>query len=384
MIFRKSDGYHPNVNAYVCQMRTLTTVGLWAALALFADMSFAACPLIIAHRGASGHRPEHTMAAYELAIAQGADFLEVDIVATGDGMLIARHENELSDTTDVASRPEFSDRKTTKLIDGIRRAGWFTEDFSLEEVRRLRTIERMPSMRPNNQVFDGQFMIPSLQDVIDLVRRESRAAGKEVGLYVETKHPTHFRSLGLPLEHSLVELLHRNGYRTAADPVYLESFEPTSLRKLTELTGLRLVQLIGAQGELPYDFVLQHDSRTTHDLLAPAGLTEIAGYAAALGVTREWIYPIEKTDRIKSPTFIREAHEKGLQVHVWTFRNENYFLPADLRVGDAGHIEFPRREGNALGEYQRYFRLGVDGVFSDFPATARQALTIYRKSHSCP
>lgn len=354
-----------------------------AALILFADLAMASCPLIIAHRGASGLRPEHTMAAYELAIAQGADFLEVDVVATRDGVLVARHENEVTETTDVASRPEFAGRKTSKIIDGARRSGWFVEDFTLEELKQLRAIERMPAMRPQNQAFDGLLTVPTLQEVIDLVRRQSRATGHDIGLYIETKHPTYFRFIGLPLEEALAEVLGRNNYRTAADPVFLESFEPGSLRTLNLLTRLRLVQLLGSPDERPYDFVVQGDSRTTQDLLTPAGLTEIARYASALGVTKAWFHVSDESGRAKASTFLRDAHRRGLQVHVWTFRNENYFLPDDLRAGDPDDIEFPRQWGDALAEYQRYFRLGIDGVFSDFPATARHALTEYRKTEAC-
>jgi len=367
----------------VAKKQLFRATGLFVLLTLLTDMSFAACPLIIAHRGASGSRPEHTLAAYELAIAQGADSIEVDIVATRDGALIARHENELSETTDIATKPEFVPRRTIKLVDGVRRSGWFTEDFTLNELRQLRAIERMRTMRPDNQVFDGQFIIPSLQDVIDLVRRESHE-GREIGLYLETKHPTYFHTLGLPLENALVEILHRNGYRTADDPVYLESFEPVSLRRLKELTSLRLVQLIGAPEERPYDLVVKNDLRTNLDLPTPAGLGEIAEYAAALGVTKEWMYPSGKSLSQNTTVLIREAHERGLHVHVWTFRNENYFLPADLRLGDPNDLEFPRRWGNALREYQWYFRLGIDAVFSDFPATAQQSLSEYRLRQSCP
>ncbi len=354
------------------------------AFTLFADVAMASCPLIIAHRGASGHRPEHTVAAYELAIAQGADFLEVDVVSTRDGMLVARHENELSETTDVASRPEFAERKASKLIDGARRSGWFVEDFSLEELKRLRAIERIPMVRPQNQAFDRLFAVPTLQEVIDLVRQEGRAIGKHIGLYLETKHPTYFRSIGLPLEDLLVGVLGRNDYRTAADPVFLESFEPGSLRRLRTLTGLRLVQLLGSRDERPYDFVVQGDSRTTQDLLTPAGLTEIAQYASVLGMTKEWFQLSDEAGSAEASAFIRDVHQRGLHVHVWTFRNENHFLPEDLRVGDRGNVEFPRQWGDAPAEYQRYFRLGIDGVFSDFPATARQALTEYqKKTASC-
>lgn len=365
----------------------VTCATMWlislAVLTLFTEVAMAFCPLVIAHRGASGHRPEHTLAAYELAIEQGADFLEVDVVATRDGVLVARHENEVTETTDVASRPEFAARKTSKLIDGARRAGWFVEDFNLKELKRLRAIERMPAMRPQNQAFDGLFPVPTLQEVIDLVRLQSRATGHDIGLYLETKHPTYFRSLGLPLEEALAEVLAHNNYRTAADPVFLESFEPSSLRTLKSLTQFRLVQLLGSPNERPYDFSVQGDARTTQDLLTPAGLTEIAQYASVVGLTKAWFHLSDESGRAKASAFIRDAHQRALEVHVWTFRNENYFLPEDLRAGDPGHVEFPRRWGDALTEYQRYFRLGIDGVFSDFPATARHALTEFQKTDAC-
>ncbi len=343
----------------------------------------AACPLIVAHRGASGYRPEHTLAAYELAVAQGADFIEVDLVSTRDGVLVARHENELSETTDVASRRDFADRKTSKIIDGTERSGWFIEEFSIEEVQRLRAIERIPALRPENQTFDKQLPIPTLQEVIDLVRRESRARGKQVGLYIETKHPTYFRSIGLPLEEQLIAVLSRNHYRTAQDPVFLQSFEPSSLRKLQQFTRVRLVQLLAGPDHQPYDFIMQEDARSTQDLLTPAGLAEIAEYASVLGLSKEWFSDSKESGGMKGATFVREAHQKGLQIHVWTFRNENYFLPKDLRTGDHRDDQFARRWGRALTEYQRYFQLGINGIFSDFPATARQALTEYLKTTTC-
>ena len=352
-------------------------------LALGADTSMAFCPLIIAHRGASGYRPEHTLAAYELAIGQGADFLEVDVVSTRDGILIARHENELSETTDVASRAEFARGRTTKHIDGDPQSGWFTEDFSLEELKRLRATERMPVLRPQNLAYDGLFAIPTLQEIIDLVRQQERATGRTIGLYLETKHPTYFRSIGLPLEEKLVEVLARNGYRTGADPVFLESFETTSLRKLEALTSLRRVQLIGSRDERPYDFIVSGDQRTMQDLLTSAGLAEVAGYAGAIGVTKEWFQPQGESWLPAAEQLTRAAHQAGLLVHVWTFRNENYFLPEALRLGDPADPEFLRRWGEVVTEYKQYFGLGVDGVFSDFPATARQVVTEFQNATPC-
>lgn len=345
-----------------------------------AGTATASRPLIIAHRGASGHRPEHTLAAYELAIVQGADFLEVDLVPTRDGVLVARHENALLNTTDVAARPEWRQHKTTKQIEGLQQTGWFTEDFSLEELKQLRAIERMPNLRQQNQAYDRRQAIPTLQEIIDLVRQQEQSTGRTIGLYLETKRTTYFRSIGLPLEGRLVEVLDRNGYRAGADPVFLESFEAASLRELNRLTPLRLVQLIGSRDQHPDDFVVRGDPRRAQDLLTQAGLAEIAGYAAAIGVPKEWFQPHGEPGLPPAEQLVRDAHQAGLLVHVWTFRNENYFLPEDLRRGDPEDPEFLRRWGEAVTEYKRYFGLGVDGVFSDFPATARQAVMEFQQT----
>jgi glycerophosphoryl diester phosphodiesterase len=220
-------------------------------------------PLVIGHRGASGYRPEHTIAAYELAIQMGADYIEPDIVSTKDGILIARHENDISETTDVANRPEFSNRKTTKKIDGKDVNAWFTEDFTLAEIKTLRAKERLPF---RNHSFDGRFEIPTLQEVIDLAKRKSVQTGRTIGIYPETKYPTYFQSINLPLEKPLVSILETNGYTSKNDPVFIQSFEVENLKQLDKMTDLPLIQLLDEANKQPYDFVVKGDSRTYGDL----------------------------------------------------------------------------------------------------------------------
>jgi glycerophosphoryl diester phosphodiesterase len=321
-------------------------------------------PLVIGHRGASGHRPEHTLAAYELAIAMGADFIEPDLVSTSDGVLVARHENEISGTTDVAGHPEFADRQTTKTIDGVEITGWFTEDFTLDELKTLRARERLPDLRPDNTAFDGQYEIPTLDEVIDL----AQDAG--VGIYPETKHPTYFDSIDLSLEEPLVETLHANGYRGRRAPVFIQSFETANLRELDTITKVPLVQLLSDSGQ-PYDFTVAGDDRTYADLATREGLEEIATYADGIGPAKTLINPLDAEGNLLDPTsLVDDAHRAGLVVHPWTFRNENAFLPADFRAGDPDAETYPMATGDAPAEYRRYFELGVDGVFSDYPDTA--------------
>jgi glycerophosphoryl diester phosphodiesterase len=330
---------------------------LWAAfLALLTAIPQTAYrPIVIAHRGASGERPEHTIAAYELAIDQGADYIEPDLVITKDGVLIARHENELSDTTDVASRPEFAARKTSKTIDGMRVTGWFSEDFTLAEIKTLRVRERLPKLRPGNVRFDGQFTIPTLQEVIDLVKRKSAQTGRVIGIYPETKHPSYFDSMGLSMEERLVKTLHDNGYRGANAPVFIQSFEVGNLQDLRKMTDLPLIQLLNDVGK-PYDFVLKRDPRTYADLIQPDELKRIAEYAQGIGPNKNLIVPRDRTGKLQSPTrLLEEARRVGLKVHVWTLRSEDYFLPKDFK-------------GDPKAEYRLFYRLGVDGVFTDFPA----------------
>lgn len=327
-------------------------------------------PLVIGHRGASGYRPEHTLASYELAIDLGADFVEPDVVSTRDGVLVARHENEIGGTTDVADHPEFAARRTTKTIDGNAVTGWFTEDFTLAELKTLRARERLPELRQRNTLYDDRYEIPTLDEVIALVKSKERSLRRTIGLYPETKHPTYFRGIGLALEAPLVRTLNRAGYRNSHAPVFIQSFEVGNLRDLRRMTRLRLVQLIDASGR-PYDFAASGDPRTYADLVTPAGLAEIAKYADGIGVAKDWIVPRDADGALLAPTtLIDDAHATGLVVHAWTFRNENSFLPLDFRVGDAANPVYPSLYGKAFDEYALFFGLGLDGAFSDNSDTA--------------
>ncbi|WP_414577688.1 glycerophosphodiester phosphodiesterase family protein [Anabaena sp. CCY 9402-a] len=313
-------------------------------------------PIVIGHRGASGYRPEHTLAAYQLAIEMGADYIEPDLVATKDGYLVARHENEISGTTNIASLPEFADRFTTKVIDGQNISGWFTEDFTLAELKTLRAIERIPAIRPDNTAFDGLFEIPTLQEVIDLAKTQSAALGRTIGIYPETKHPTYFDSIGLSMEEILVSVLNANGYTDEAAPVYIQSFEVSNLKDLNTLTNVSLVQLINGGGR-PYDFTVSGDTRTYADLITPLGLAEIATYANGIGANKNLIIPRVGGNLSSPTTLVDDAHAAGLLVHAWTFRDEDVFLPANL-------------QGNPEEEYRLFYQTGLDGVFSDNPDTA--------------
>jgi glycerophosphoryl diester phosphodiesterase len=320
-------------------------------------------PIVIGHRGASGYRPEHTLAAYELAIALGADYIEPDLVSTKDGVLIARHENEISETTDVASHTEFANRQTTKIIDGEAKIGWFTEDFTLKEIKTLKAKERIPQLRPQNTIYDGLFTIPTLQEIIDLAKQKSAEIGRIIGIYPETKYPTYFKSIGLSLEEPLLKTLATNDYQGANAPIFIQSFEVSNLEYLSTKTNLSLVQLLNVSGK-PYDFVFSGDERTYRDLITVPGLEEIAKYAQAIGIHKNLLVPKDSVDKLLSPTsLVADAHAAGLLVHVWTFRNEDFFLPLDF-------------QGNPQGEYELFFNLGIDGVFSDHPDTARTKLLI--------
>ncbi|MEV5818009.1 glycerophosphodiester phosphodiesterase [Micromonospora harpali] len=331
-----------------------------------ADRSRAADrPLVIGHRGASGYRPEHTLEAYRLAIRMGADYIEPDLVPTKDGQLVARHENEISGTTDVAAHPEFAARKATKTIDGVSVTGWFTEDFTLAELRTLRAKERLPQVRVANTAFDGKLPVPTLQEVIDLARTESKVRGRTIGVYPETKHPSYFASIGLPLEERLVAVLKANKLTHRNDPVIIQSFETANLRKLDKLTDVKLAQLLDASGR-PYDFTLAGDPRTYADLATASGLKWIAGYADGVGANKNLIVPRDAAGKLLAPTaLIRDAHRLKLVVHAWTFRAENQFLPADFRIGAD-----PNARGDITAEYELFYGLGLDGVFADQPDTA--------------
>lgn len=323
----------------------------------------AAGPIIIAHRGASGERPEHTLAAYIRAIEQGADYIEPDLVISRDGVLIIRHENEIGGTTNIADHPEFFSRRTSKLVDGREKIGWFAEDFTLTELKTLRARERLPQLRPTNNSYLDE-AIATLDEVLALVK----TAPRRIGIYPETKHPSYFAALGLAMERPLIDALAKAGFSAPDDPVFIQSFETANLKDLRAMTSLRLVQLID-QREPPHDQKVAGTGLTVSDMVSPGGLRDIAAYADAIGPNKLLIEPRDAAGRSLPPTsLVADAHAAGLLVHAWTFRQENIFLALDDRVG-----EDPATHGNGVSEYRRFFRHGVDGVFSDFPAIARYA-----------
>jgi glycerophosphoryl diester phosphodiesterase len=330
-------------------------------------------PVIIGHRGASGYAPEHTLASYFLAIQQGADFIEPDLVSTGDGVLVARHENEIGGTTDVEAHLEFAERRTTKVIDGASVSGWFTEDFTLAELKTLRARERIPEVRPANTRFDGQFEIPTLDEILDLahgadvIRAHSARARHEpsprrIGIYPETKHPSYFASINLALEQPLLETLARHGYADPQAPVFIQSFETANLKMLRTMTQLPLVQLVAASGA-PFDWVSGGDARNYAGMVTRRGLAQVAAYADAVGVEKTLVIPRNAQGGLGSATaLIDDAHAEGLLVHAWTFRAENHFLPVPLRIGpDAAQF------GELAAELVPYLKAGLDGVFIDQP-----------------
>lgn len=340
---------------------------LLAVLALLWSVSaMAEAPLVIAHRGASAERPEHTLMAYRLAIAQGADFIEPDLVITKDGHLVARHENEIGSTTDVAQHPEFADRKTSKSIDGERITGWFTEDFTLAELKRLKARERLPQLRPANMAFDGTECIPTFEQILDLVKAESSARGRKIGVYPETKHPSYFRALGLPLEEPLLKTLGAHGLDKHDSAVFIQSFEVGNLQQLHRKTAVRLVQLMSSTGGPADRPDLSYAAMAT-----AGGLKAVAAYADAIGVEKTMVVPRTENGTLAAPTtLVADAHKAGLQVHVWTFRPENYFLPTDLRRGE-GLAE----RGDAPAEIRAFLAAGIDGFFSDSVVDAVRAKT---------
>ncbi len=290
--------------------------------------------VVIAHRGASGERPEHTLESYRLAIEQGADYIEPDLVMTRDGVLIARHESEIGGTTDVAKHPEFAARRRTQSIDGTSITGWFTEDFTLAEIKTLRAQERLPVLRPQNRVFDGQFCVPTFDEILQLATEANRRRGgaPRIGIYPETKHPAHFAGIGLAQEAAVLHSLERFEYGREGSPVFIQSFDPNNLRQLRDMTHLPLVQLL--EDEL-------------------GDMRRIADYADAIGIEKP----------LATQKDVADAHALDLAVHVWTFRAENEFLPRDLRVGAS-----PADHGNLEAEIERYLKRGIDGFFTDFPA----------------
>jgi glycerophosphoryl diester phosphodiesterase len=322
-------------------------------------------PVVIAHRGAPGHLPEHTLESYRLAIAMGADYVEPDLVSTKDGVLVARHENEISGTTDVAAHPEFADRRTRKWVDGALVSGWFTEDFTIDELKTLRAKERLPQVRPANTAYDGRFEVPTFDEVLDLVRSESLRLGRPIGVYPETKHPTYFASIGLTLEPPLLEALARHDLDRPGSKVFLQSFEVTNLCWLRTMTSLPLVQLVDASGT-PFDRVLADDPRSYRDLVSPAGLLEISAYADAIGVHKDLVLPRDDAGRTTCPSpLVDDAHAAGLLVHAWTLRNEKQFMATSFWT--APH---PAAPGDPYAEVHAFLEAGVDGLFTDNTDTA--------------
>ncbi|HWU02004.1 MAG TPA: glycerophosphodiester phosphodiesterase [Novosphingobium sp.] len=332
--------------------------------------------LVIGHRGCSALRPEHTLASYAKAIADGADFIEPDLVATKDGVLIARHENNIAETSDVATRPEFADRHTTKTIDGEKVTGWFTEDFTLAEIKTLRAKERLGALRPESRSFDGQFQIVTFEEIADFTAAEAAARGRQIGLIPEIKHSTYFAGIGLPLEGRFLAALGAHHYLSHA-PLVVQSFEVANLKRLRrDLAGqanVQLMQLVGAPDEAPADFVAAGDKRRWRDLLTPQGLDEVATHAHWLAPPTRMIVPVGAHNRLGAPTGIVEAgHRAGLLVGTWTFRPENHFIAADF-TGPAP-VDGARNPAASVAEIRRYLATGLDGFFTDDPALGRQAV----------
>jgi glycerophosphoryl diester phosphodiesterase len=321
-------------------------------------------PLVIAHRGASGLRPEHTRAAYELAIAQGADFIEPDLVMSKDGAFVVRHENEIGGTTDVATHPELADRKTTKVIDGVSTTGWFTEDFTLAELRTLRARERLPAFRPANTAFDGQDGVLTFDDVVEIARAGSVRTGRTISVAPELKHPSYFAATGLPMEDAFVAMLERLDLTGAEAPILIQCFEVGPLERLSARIRSPLLQLMSGTGG-PVD----QPGVTYAAMATPEGLKAIRAYAGAIGVETAMIVP-RGPDGASLPatSLIPDAHAAGLKVVSWTFRAENAFLPTELRRGGA-----MADHGDLAGQLKSFRDLGVDAVFSDFPGIAVDA-----------
>jgi glycerophosphoryl diester phosphodiesterase len=325
-----------------------------------------ASPIVFGHRGAAGYRPEHTVASYELGARMGADFIEPDLVSTKDGQLVVRHEPEIGATTNVADHPEFADRKTTKVIDGTSYTGWFTDDFTLAELKTLRAKERLPDVRQRNTIYDGRYEIPTFQEVIDLRAKLSKELGRTIGIVPEVKHSSYFKAEGLAIEPKLVKALRDNGLDKADSPVVVQSFETANLKELNHEIDVPLLALLDAPTVVPGDVQAAGGTSTFADLATPKGLKGLAKFADWVGPSKTYIIPTDAAGEWKAPTsFVDDAHAAGLKVVPYTFRNENQFLPPSLRSSAD-----PNAYGDAFSEYKAFFDLGVDGVFSDNPDTA--------------
>lgn len=348
-------------------------------------------PKVAGHRGAAALRPEHTLASYQQAIDDGADIIEPDLVPTKDGQLVARHESFINETTNVADHPEFASRRQKKTIDGVVYDGWFTEDFTLAELKTLRAWERIPATRPGNVAYNDKFEIPTLDEVIKVAEAHYLKSGKVVGLYPETKHPTYFKSIGLALEDRLIDALAKNAYTANTAYVYIQSFEVANLKQIrkrlsekNEVKNARIVQLFdykNADGSYkqPWDFVVAKDPRTYRDLLSPSALIEARQqYADVVAPYKEWLIPRTADNKIgQVTTVIADAHAAGLKVHTWTFRPENTFLPSDMRT--AGGQAEARNDAGSISEIQIYLAAGLDGFFTDDSRIGRQAVDTLKR-----
>ena len=335
--------------------------------------------LIVGHRGASALRPEHTIASYQKAIEDGADFIEPDLVSTKDGVLVARHENEISGTTNVAELPEFANRKKTKVIDGVSIEGWFTEDFTLNELQQLKARERIPQYRPENTKYNDLYPVPTLEQIIELADAHYKKTGKIVGLYIETKHPTYFQNQNLAMEDRLIQTLSKYKYSRDIAPIYLQSFEVSNLKYLKQQLDLhkslkhaQLIQLYDEQSARPADYVAKQISTTYGDMATAQGLKEVASYANGVGPWK--VYVFKDASMTETTSFVKDAHQVGLKVHPYTFRPENNFLAESLKCSSKAD---ERCESGSIKEMQLYFKAGVDGVFTDDPAIGRKAVQSY-------
>jgi glycerophosphoryl diester phosphodiesterase len=319
-------------------------------------------PIVIGHRGAAGYLPEHTLPGYALAVFQGADFIEPDLVMTKDGHLVARHEPILDETTDVSAHPEFASRRTTKILDGFAVTAWWSEDFTLAEIKQLKARERIPTVRPANARINDQVEVPTLKEVIDLAKGLEKVTGRKIGIYPETKHPTYFRNLGFAMEETLVAILRSNGYEGTSDRVFIQSFEVANLKQLAHMTNIPLVQLLGGANSQPYDVVSAGGTLTYGQMATAQGLAEIARYADGVGPTKGFVIPVVGgiLDPVNATTFVRDAHAAGLVVHPYTYRVENQFLPPNLRIGAD-----PNGRGDLQAEIKMFLDAGIDGFFTD-------------------
>ncbi|RZG45048.1 glycerophosphodiester phosphodiesterase [Acinetobacter wuhouensis] len=341
--------------------------------------------IIVGHRGASALRPEHTLESYQKAIDDGADFIEPDLVSTKDGFLVARHENEISGTTNVSTLSQFADRKKTKIIDGATLTGWFTEDFTLSELNQIKARERIPALRPENTQYNDKFSIPTLEQIIELADKHYQKTGKVIGLYIETKHPTYFQKINLSLEDPVLKTLAKYKYTRDIAPIYLQSFEVSNLKYFKDqlalhksLKNAKIIQLYDEKNLSPADYVAQGIKTTYGDMATADGLKNVAQYANGVGPWKPYIF----NDTYTAPSaFVSNAHAVNLKVHPYTFRPENNFLADNLKCSTATTDASKRCETGASKEFEMFFKAGVDGVFTDDPALGRKSLDAYLKAN---